>query len=129
MKLLGWKVTRNTGTEKESSHEVWPGKTDEALEISKAFILAKCYSEDCDGVIRFDRIESDVIVDGPGVYACEGMPNGFRVEGIRYDHQCFGYSQRRTPKGRLRDGECFWFYTNGVSQVHRSPYRLTEKIA
>ena len=31
MKLLGWKVTRNTGTEKESSHEVWVGFTDEAL--------------------------------------------------------------------------------------------------
>ena len=128
MKLLGWKVTRNTGTEKESSHEVWPGKTDEALEISKAFILAKCYSEDCDGVIRFDRIESDVIVDGPGVYACEGMPNGFRVEGIRYDHQCFGYSQRRTPKGRLRDGECFWFYVNGVNSSLK-PYRITGRAA
>lgn len=127
MKLLGWKVTRNTGTEKESSHEVWPGKTDEALEISKAFILAKCYSEDCDGVIRFDRIESDVIVDGPGVYACEGMPNGFRVVGIR-DHQCFGYSQRRTPKGRLRDCVCFWFYVNGVNSSLK-PYRITGRAA
>lgn len=129
MKLLGWKVTRNTGTEKESSHDVWPGKTDEALEISKAFILAKCYREDFDGVIRFERIESDVIVDGPGVYACEGMPNGFRVEGIRDDHSCFGYSQRRTKKGRLRDGVCFWFYVNGVNQVHRSPYRITGRAA
>ena len=127
MKLLGWKVTRNTGTEKESSHEVWVGFTDEALAARKEFILTSCYDELFDGAISFDRVESDVIVDGLGLYHCEGMPHGFRVAKAT-PTECFGYSQRRTPKGRLRDGVCFWFYVNGVNSSLK-PYRITGRAA
>ena len=82
---------------------MWVGFTDEALVARKEFILTSCYNEEFDGTVSFDRIESDVIVDGLGLYHCEGMPHGFRVAKAT-PTECFGYSQRRAPKGRLRDG-------------------------
>lgn len=123
MKLLGLKVTRNTGTAKESSHEVWVGPTGEDLAARKKFIVENCYSEEFDGVLTFDRIESDVVVDGPGLYLADGAKLGFRVQMIE-GHECFGYYQRETPRGRVKDGRVGWFNTNGLP-ITSSTHKLT----
>jgi hypothetical protein len=129
-KLLGWKITRNTGTPKESSHDVWVGFTGEEMEKRKEFVKGFNHSAEFDGYLRFDYIESDVVVTEPGMYLAEGLIHGFRVSGIKEGGiECVGFTQKLTAKGKRKDNRCMWFYTNGepFASANRVQ-RLTRKM-
>lgn len=123
-KLLGMQV-KTPGVER--FHTVWAGQTEEKREDHKTFILENCAPRNEDGTPNcyFVDVEADILVTGPGMYQTNRQGQLFYVEKLSPDGvRCYGYTQKLTRGGKLRNDQVRWYYISGEGCAVHYP-RLT----
>lgn len=110
-KLLGFYVSRSK--QGECKIPVWCGITEKEREDHRQWILDNVADQEYDGETTFRYVESEIIIKATGLYKTD-KGGIIRIERIK-GREAFGYIQKETKTGKLKDKTPIHFWINGVS--------------
>ena len=107
-KLLCFTVQRE---KHPGDHIVWTGQSVDGREDHKAWILAKVFNAEFDGVTTFADVESPIVITGTGLQTIGGQ----LVDVVKIDDRCaLVYVMKKTKAGKLKHGAPRWYWLNGA---------------